>query len=431
MSRPVKQAHSVDRPNLGTILPSQNERQNSQHGASIRRRVLAGLSEAEIRRHQPRQRPFELRDGRGLYLLVNPSGKRWWRFDYTLHGKRNIISLGIYPDVSLAKAREKLHAVRQQVADGLDPSELRKQARQDQATARAATFRHVANEWLKKHPLAPKTHKKLRFLFDYYVFPALGATPISAVTPMAVLAMLTPIEQAGRLETAHRTKQIVGQVCRYAVATGRAATDPTSGLTRALAPVRPTHYAAVTTPKDIGRLLRAIDGYQGIASVRQALRLAPYLFVRPGELRHMEWDEIDWKGELWRIPARKMKMRQDHLVPLSKPALAILTELQPWTGTQRWVFLGLRNSRPISDNALNAALRSLGFDKHTMTSHGFRSMASTRLHEMGIRSDLVELQLSHRERNPSKAAYMRAQFLTERVKLMNDWARELDRLRRS
>lgn len=410
---------------------SQNSSQNTAPLAPPSRRVLATLTDSEIRAAAPRRGAYELRDGRGLYLLVTPSGGKWWRFDYRIHGKRNNISLGVYPDVSLALARERREDARRLVAKGLDPSAERKQARHTSQHAHATTFEPVAKEWLAKHPLAPPTLRKIRYLFSAYVYPAIGSKPISLIAPADLLALLRPLDLAGKRETAHRTKQTMGQVFRYAVATGRATHDPTAVLTGALSPVVTTHYAAVTTPAQIGRLLVAIEAYEGLASVKQALKLAPYVFVRPGELRHAKWSEIDWAAKLWRIPAEKMKMRQDHLVPLSRQAVAILKALQPWTGDGAYVFAGLRNQRPISNNSMNAALRSMGFDKHTMTAHGFRAMASTRLHEMGFPSDVIERQLAHRERNQSKAAYNRAQFLKERTAMMKAWSDELDRLRKA
>lgn len=284
-------------------------------------------------------------------------------------------------------------------------------------------------EWLAKRTLATRTRRRLSYFLEGYIYPAIGSRPVAHLTAAELLAMLRPIEAAGRLETAHRTKQLIGRICRYAVATGRATNDPTSALTGALAPVNVTHLAAITKPKEIGALLRAIDAFNGTASVRQALRLAPYVFVRPGELRHMEWSEIDWKAKLWRIPARKMKMRQDHLVPLSKPALAILRETQPWAGDSPFVFPQMSNpKRPISDASLNAALLRLGYTREEHTPHGWRSTASTRLHEMGWASDFVEAQLSHRPRTV-KAIYNRAQWMKERTAMMSAWAKELDRLR--
>ena len=395
------------------------------------------LTDATIRKQcTPGPRPYKVTDRDGLYLLVQPSGGRYWRYDYRHSGKLKTLALGVYPDVPLATAREKLLEARQQVAANLDPSAVRKAARTEQQRLldlERDTFETVATEWLDKHKakLAPKTVIKNRWLFEAYLFPRIGHLPIAQIEPPMLLAALQEIEARGRIETTHRTKQVAGQVFRFALATGRAQRDPSADLRGALTPVTPKHHSAVIEPEAIGGLLRAISGFTGSFPVLQALRLAPLVFVRPGELRAAEWGEIDFDAELWRIPAWRTKLRRQHLVPLAPQAIALLRELHPLTGQGRYVFPSIRtNKRPMSDNTLNAALRRLGYGHDEMTAHGFRTMASTRLNEMGYRSDVIEKQLAHEDTNTVRAAYNRAEHLDERRQMMIDWADELDRLRK-
>lgn len=391
------------------------------------------LTDAQIRRLKPRAKAYKASDRKGLYLLIQLTGARWWRFDYRHAGKRKTLSLGVYDDVSLAAARKKLGDVRAQVAAGRDPSvERRLEARRREFQARNS-FEVVAREWLEKHKakLAPATVTKITWLFEGYLFPQIGSRPIAEIEPPDLLDALQRIEARGRMETAHRTKQIAGQVFRYAIVTHRAKRDPSADLQGALAPVVTRHHAAVTDPGAIGELLRAIEGFTGSFPVWQALRLAPLVFVRPGELRKAEWTEIDLEAALWRIPATKMKTRRAHLVPLSKQAVAILRELHPLTGRSRYVFPSNRSTtRPMSDNTLNASLRRLGYGNGDMTAHGFRSMASTRLNEMGgWKPDIIERQLAHVESDTTRAAYNRAEYLDERRTMMQAWADHLDALR--
>lgn len=390
------------------------------------------LTDRVVSRAKPETKPVRLWDERGLFLLVQPNGSKWWRVNYFLNGKKKTLSVGVYDDVSLAQAREKRDAIRKQAASGEDPSLLRRQAKRHAVYAQAQTFESVGREWLEKQKktFAPRTYRRVAHLLRYYVYKALGAYAVENVDAPLVLDMLLPIEKRGFHDTAHRVKQLCGQICRYAVATGRAQRDPTADLKGALEPFTPKHYASVTSPADIGALLRAIDGLQSSAAVTTALKLAPYVFVRPGELRAAEWTEVDLAEGVWRIPARRMKMRHAHIVPLSRQAVALLEAVKAFTGKSRYVFPGLRSEkRPISNMTINAALRRLGYTNDQMTGHGFRSMASTRLNEMDVDPDLIELQLAHRERNASRAAYNRAIRLKERAEMMQAWADELDRLR--
>jgi len=369
-------------------------------------------------------------DGGGLYLHVQSSG-RYWRLKYRYAGKEKLLALGVYPEVSLAEARRRRDEARELLRDGRDPSSERKQDRLQATLASANTFGAIAEEWLEKQmpTMATITYDKAKWQLS--MVNAMHNRPIAEITAREIYALLKPMEAAGILDTAHRVKQRIGQVFRYAIAHGKAERDPVADLRGALAPVVTTSRAAITDSAKVGELLRAIEGYEGQPTTHAALRLAPLLFVRPGELRHAEWSEIDLDAAIWRIPAGKMKMREGHIVPLAPQAVAILRSLQQLTGSRAYVFPGLRAaSRPMSENTINAALRRMGFDKETMTGHGFRALASTRLNEMGWAPDIIERQLAHAERNKVRAAYNRAQHLDERQKMMTAWADYLDALRR-
>src|SRR6266404_5432913 len=388
------------------------------------------LTDTAIRAAKPREKSYKLFDGLGLYLEVAPTGSKLWRFKYRHDGRENRLALGAYPDTSLKQARERRDAARRQLAAGVDPSSQR----QAEKMATANTFEAVAREWLalQEKKLAPTTFAKAVWTFETLVFPYIGSRPIAKLGAVDVLKVLKRIEGRGIHETAHRTRQRCAQVFRYAVQTGRAERDPTVDLKGALAPVVKEHHAAITEPARIGEVLRAIDGYAGHVVTAYALKLAPLLFVRPGELRHAEWTEFDLDGHEphWRIPAEKMKMGEQHVVPLSKQALVLLRESQSVTGRGSFVFPSLRSgSRPMSENTVNAALRRLGYTSDEMTGHGFRSLASTNLNEQGYHPDLIVLQLAHAERNKVRASYNKAQRLPERRKMMQAWADYLDQLR--
>lgn len=371
-------------------------------------------------------------DGGGLYLDVRENGSRYWRMKYRFAGKERLLSFGVYPEVSLAEARTRRDDARAVIRNGQDPGAVKRATKQARKVAAANSFEAVGREWLAKQKpkLAASTHAKSEWMLVDNVFPWLGSRPIAEIDAPELLAVLRRIESRGANETAHRTKEKCGQVFRYAIATGRALRDPSADLRGALAPIVRTSRAAVTEPARMGELLRALDGYSGQFVTRCALRLAPLVFVRPGELRRAEWSEFDLDGALWRIPGVKMKMGDEHLVPLSRQAVEILRELQPLTGRGRYVFPSLRSSgEPMSENTINAALRRLGYDKATMTGHGFRAMASTRLNEMGWKPDVIERQLAHAERNKVRAAYNRAQHLAERREMMQSWSDHLDSLR--
>ncbi|MGB6603126.1 MAG: integrase arm-type DNA-binding domain-containing protein, partial [Steroidobacteraceae bacterium] len=371
------------------------------------------LSEAKVRNAKARDRAYKIFDERGLFLLVAPTGGRLWRLKYRMYGREKLISLGAYPDVPLSRAREKRDEARKLIADGVDPSA----ERQERRAALVDTFEGVAKEWLalQSKSLAPETISILGARLNSALYPYLGSRPVSIITAREVLTALRRIEARGRHETAHRVRALAGRVLRYAVATGRAKHDVAADLKDALAPVKSKNFASVTDPARVGELMRAIEGYSGHPVTALALKLAPLVFVRPGELRQAEWSEFDLEGAEWRIPAARMKMRELHIVPLARQALAILRELQPFARGGRYVFASLRSrDRPMSNNTINGALRRLGYSSEEQTGHGFRSMASTLLNEQGFPPDVIELQLAHSERNKVRAAYNKAQRLPER-----------------
>lgn len=391
------------------------------------------LTDVGVRNAKPGAKPAKLFDERGLFLIVTPAGGKWWRLKYRFDGKEKLLSLGTYPDVGLRDAREKRDAARKLLADGIDPGvnrKAQKAARQDRA---ANSFELVAREWYEKFSANWVEAHGSRIIrrLERDIFPQIGGRPIAEITAPELLATVRRIEQRGALETAHRAMGNCGQVFRYAIATGRAVRDPSGDLRGALPPVKGEHFAAVTEPNQVGALLRALDGYQGTQTVMCALRLAPLVFVRPGELRGAEWAEIDLDAAEWRIPAGRMKMDNDHIVPLARQAVAILREICLLTGTGRFVFPSARSdARPMSDNAILAAMRRMGVGKDEMSGHGFRAMARTILDEvMGVRPELIEHQLAHAVKDPNGRAYNRTAHLPERQKMMQQWADYLDTLR--
>jgi integrase len=389
---------------------------------------MATLSDTRVRTAKARERPYKLFDERGLFLLVTPAGGRLWRLRYRMAGVEKLLALGVYPDVPLKRAREKRDEARRLIADGIDPNAQRKAER----GAQAQTFEAVAAEWLElqKKSLAPETMSILGARLNSALYPYLGSRPVAAITAQELLAVLRRIEARGRHETAHRVRALAGRVLRYAVATGRAQYDVAADLRDALAPVKSHNFASVTEPARVGELMRAIHRYSGYPVTALALKLAPLVFVRPGELRAAEWSEFDLRNAEWRIPAARMKMKEPHIVPLAHQAIAILRELEPLARGGRYLFPSLRTrERPMSENTINAALRRLGYSSEEQTGHGFRSMASTLLNEQGFPPDVIELQLAHTERNKVRAAYNKAQRLPERRKMMQAWADYLDVLR--
>jgi integrase len=391
------------------------------------------LSTAKIQNSPPQKKAVRLFDGRGLYLEIAPTGSRWWRFKYRFAGKEKRISLGVYPDVGLKKARDRRDEMRRLVADGIDPSAARKQEKLMALDAAANTFEAIAREWFEKHSPNWEASYSVKLLarLEANIFPWLGHRPIRDIKAPELLSVLRRVESRGVLETAHRLMNYCGNIFRYAVATGHVERDISSDLHGALPPSTPRHHASVTDPEGVAALLRAIDGYRGSNVTRYALQLAPLVFVRPGELRKTEWIEIDLEAGEWRIPAERMKMKTKHIVPLSTQAVAILRALQPLTGKGRYVFPGARSrERCMSENTVNGALRRLGWTGAEMTGHGFRSMASTLLNEQGWNRDAIERQLAHSERNSIRAAYNYAEHLPERRRMMQAWSDYLYGLRR-
>ena len=384
------------------------------------------LSDAACRNAKPRDKPYKLGDEKGLYLLIGPG--KYWRFDYRYLGRRKTLSFGVYPDVPLKLARARRDEARQLLARGIDPSAVRK----SEKTAQTETLEAIAREWLHKfrYTWTPDHGARILRRLERDVFPWLGNRRIRDISAPELLAVLRRIEARGASDTAHRARQNCSQVFRFAIATGRAERDPAGDLRGALPPAVTQHHAAITEPRQVGGLLRAIEGYEGSFVVRCALRLAPLLFVRPGELRQAEWSEFDLAAAEWRIPATKMKQRDPHLVPLARQAVAILRELEPLTGRGRYVFPCVRTpKRGLSENSLNGALRRLGYTKAEMTAHGFRALACSILNEQGWLRDVIERQLAHAERSKVRAAYHRAEHLAERRRMMQAWADYLEKLR--
>lgn len=390
------------------------------------------LTDTAIRSAKPQPKPSRIFDGGGLYLEVRSTGAKLWRLKYRFDGKEKLLALGKYPDVPLAKARDRRDQARKLLADGVDPGQKKKDLKANRAILSANSFEVVAREWFakNKHSWAKTHSEKIIKRLENDVFPWLGKRPIAELTAQEVLQCLRRIEGRGALDTAHRAQQNCGQVFRYAVATGRAMRDPTVDLKSALPPAKHKHFAAITEPTAVGELLRAVDGFRGTFVVQCALRLAPMFFVRPGELRNAEWRDFDLDKKEWSYVVSKTKT--DHLVPLASQAVNILRNLHALTGNGRYLFPGARtNGRPMSDAAVNAALRRMGYDTRTeITGHGFRAMARTILHqELGFAPEVIEHQLAHSVPDSLGKAYNRTKFLKQRREMMQVWANYLDKLK--
>jgi integrase len=391
------------------------------------------LTDVAIQKIKPQAKPFKVFDTEGLFLLVKPNGSKLWRLKYRYRGKEKLLALGVYPLITLKEARQRRDEERKKLAHHIDPAANRKATKAAWNDSQANTFEIVAREWIaSRTPIwTPSNTTKTTRRLEMDAFPWFGSRPIAEITAPELLAALRKTEARGAVGTAQRVLQSCGQVFRYAVATGRANRDPTGDLRGALNPVKGGHFAAITDPKDIGPLLRAMYDYQGSAVTRAALRLAPLVFVRPGELRQAEWKEVDFEKAEWRIPAERMKMKQPHIVPLSRQSLEILKELHPQTGRGRFLFPSpISNQRAMSDNAILTAMRRMGIPKDEMTGHGFRAMARTVLDEvLHVRPDYIEHQLAHAVRDPNGRAYNRTAHLDERRKMLQQWADYLDGLR--
>lgn len=396
------------------------------------------ITDVALRKAKPQDKPFKIAAGNGLYLLVNPTGSKLWRWKYRVAGREKLLALGAYPTITLLDARQRCEESRRLLALGQDPGELRKSHKVSLARADALaseTFERVASDWMAardaKGDTAETTAAKDRWRLESYLFPYLGQRPITEITALELRDVLKKAEDAGKRETASRAKINAGQVFRWAVLEGRTHSDITASLRGLFTTPKPTHRATITDPKKIGELLRAIDGFSGQFVTLVALKVAPLVFVRPGELRKAAWSEFDLDQAMWRIPGERMKMKAAHLVPLSTQAVDVLSELRKLTGQGHFVFPGVRTaSRPMSENTVNAALRRLGYASDEMSGHGFRSMAATRLNEMGWNADAIERQLAHAESNKVREAYTHAaQYLDERKRMMQAWADYLDGLR--
>ncbi len=393
------------------------------------------LTDTICRSAKAADKPRKLSDSGGLHLFVSPTGGRLWRMAYRFDGKQKQLSFGAYPAVSLKDARTRRDEAKVLLAAGFDPAAQRKQERVESDALSKHTFRVLGTEYLAKleaEGRADSTVSSAKWLLEDFAYPALGDRPIAQIKPAEVLELLKKVEGRGTFETARRLRGICSRVFRYAVSTQKAEIDPTHPLRGALIAPKTRHHSAIIEPTAIGALLRAIYDYQGNVLTAAGLKLAAFTFVRPGELRLMEWREIDLESAIWSIPAERMKMRRPHKVPLARQALAVLDEIRPFTGSGRYVFPSLRSDeRGMSENTLNAALRRMGFDKGEMTSHGFRAMAATRLNEMGTWSaDAIERQLAHQDANAIRRAYTHAaEYWGERVRMMQVWADYLDELR--
>lgn len=388
------------------------------------------LAATAVKQAKPKTTPYKMTDGGGLYLLVNAKGK-YWRYNYRFTGKQKTLALGVYPDTSLSTARKRHQSAREKLAEGIDPSEAKKVQRITNNSAAADEFEPIAREWFSnKMAKASESHKsRTRGILKNDLFPSIGTRPISKITAPEVLAVLKKIE--GRGVDALRAKQVAGRVFRYAVAAGRIDSDPTRDLAEVLKTREVKHNAAITEPDELAKLLVAIDGYEGTPTVRTALQLSALLFQRPGEIRQMEWAEIQWGENRWELPSKKMKLRLPHIVPLCRQAQELLTELHKLTGRGRYVFPSARGaSRPLSENGVRAALRTLGYDNDTMTPHGFRATARTILDEvLGVRVDYIEHQQAHAVIDANGRAYNRTTHLEGRREMMQQWADYLDTLR--
>ncbi len=382
------------------------------------------FTDATVRNAKPREKPYKLAAGAGLYVEVSPAGGRHWRLKYRWQGKEKRLTFGPYPAVSVAEAQEMARVAKKQLAHGIDPAAFKAAKKAAQAERSANSLEVIAREWWTARAAlwVPGHADRILRRFERDIFPTLGARAIADLDPPTILTALRKIEERGAIETAHRALTDIGQVCRYAIATGRLKSDPARDLRGALRPAQAKHHAAITEAPALGALLRAIEGYQGSPIVRAALQMAPHVFVRPGELRHARWADIDLDGGEWRFTLAKT--RQPHLVPLSDQVVAILREIQALTGSSEFVFPGARSlRRPMSDNAVLVALRSLGYDKDTMTGHGFRAAARTILDEvLGWRVDLIEHQLGHSVKDALGRAYNRTSHLAERKRMMQAWS---------
>lgn len=391
------------------------------------------LSDIKIRSAKPQDKPYSLPDSNGLRLIINPNGSRLWKVRYFFDKKEKSLSLGAYPAVSLKDARERRDEARKLLAAGLDPNGEKRRKVEEIRVASANTFKAIAEELNEKRrldDLAPATLRKSEW-FTSLLLSALGSRPITDIRPLEVLEVLKKIEKKGNHETAKRCCRFAAKIFRHAIITGRAERNPAADLGEALVVPKVEHYAAIIEPKAVGQLMRDIAAYQGRALTRIALGLSPHLFVRPGELRQAEWTELDFDKAIWCIPAAKMKMRSDHIVPLSRQALTLFKEAEAIRHNSKYVFPGQQSwKRPMCENTINQALRRMGYANDQMTAHGFRSTASTLLNESGLwKPDAIERALAHKDSNAVRGIYNRGAYWEERVKMAQWWSDYLEQLR--
>lgn len=392
------------------------------------------LTDTAIRNAKPADKPYKVTDSQGLYLLVNPRGSKLWRIKYRIDGVERKLSLGAYPEITLAEARAARDAARRQLAHAIDPNVAKRQARIEASIRASNSFASVAEELIEKKAregLAEPTLEKMRW-FVKLMGADFGKRPVTDITPQELLHELQKHERRGRLETANLLRAFASRVFRFAVATARAERDPAQLLIGALTTPRVKHFAAIIDPNEFGALLRAIEDYQGDPAVMYALKLTPHVFQRPGELRQMEWAEVNFDKAVWTIPVTKMKMRQPHSVPLSRQALAILQAMRSLSGSGRYVFPSIRTrARPISENTINAALRRMGYSKEQMTAHGFRTSASSLLNESGKwNPDAIERALAHMVAGSVRRIYNQSAYWAERVEMAQWWSDYIDELRK-
>ena len=390
------------------------------------------LTDTRIRTLKYTGKPAKYADGGGLHLYVSSSGKKLWRMTYYYEKKEKVLSFGEYPVISLENARAKRLDTKQLLAQGIDPGAQKKAIKEAQRYGVNDPFQTIAKEWYdtRTTDFTEKHRGTVMYRMGKYIFPFIGGEHIARMEAPDILAVVKPLEHKGQNETARRILQIISQVYRYAVVTGRAKRNPATDLHGALRPRKVVHRAAITEPAKVAQLLRNCDSYEGYFPIICALRLAPLVFVRPTELRAAEWSEFNLESKEWRIPAQRMKMKQMHIVPLAKEAMAILEELHAYSGSGKYLFPSIRTeTRPLSDATLLNALRRMGYAKDEMCTHGFRSIASTLLNELGYNRDWIERQLAHGERNDVRAAYNYAEYLPERRRMMEEWADYLTNLK--
>ncbi|MFB6225360.1 MAG: tyrosine-type recombinase/integrase [Candidatus Paceibacteria bacterium] len=387
------------------------------------------LTDTQIKGMKPKSKSYKVSDGNGLFLEINPSGSKLWRFKYRYNGKQKLLAIGKYPDITLKQARDKRQQARQQLADGLDPSQAKKEVKRSQEE----TFGTLAQEWFEKNEnkWTADHAKTIWRRLEMNVLPWIKDRPIKEITTRELLGVLRRVEHRGAVETAHRLSQIISKIFIYSVASGVADSNPAADLQLALQSVPKGQLPGITDPKRIKDLMCGIDSFEGSFIVKCALQILPLVFVRPGELRKGLWDEVDFDNALWTIPAHRMKKKREHVVPLSRQALDLLRELYPLTGGEnQYIFPTVRSkSRPMSEGTLGTALKRIGFEKQEMVPHGFRTTASTRLHEMGWNTRLIELQLAHIDQNKTRSAYNKAEHLEDRRRMMQAWADYLDSLK--